>query len=140
LSPKKRRPRHPRDGCAPDCGHREGILPAGACRTVLACGQKTGRPVSPIKNDHTKNTIVYNLILGSSNIEGFKLFKKTAWQTFGGKSSDKNTHGMESQLMFDLNGKGTVTTHTDEYCYYVMDIAKYLYFQFKGQKDIPLKR
>jgi len=87
---------------------------------------------------NTRNTLVYNLIHGSSNIEGFKLFKKTAWKTFGGKSSAKNTHGNENQLMLDMTGEGVVTTPTDEYCYYVKDIAKYLYSEFKGKNGVPL--
>lgn len=89
---------------------------------------------------NTNNTLVYNLIHGSSNIEGFKLFKKTAWKIFGGKSSIKDTHGNEQQLMFDMSGKGKVTTFTDEYCYYVKDIAKYLYNLFAGKSDVPLKK
>lgn len=86
-----------------------------------------------------RNALVYNLIHGSSNIEGFKLFKKTAWKTFGGKSSSKDTHGNENQLMLDITRENVVTTITDEYCYYVKDIAKYLYFVFKGRIDVPLK-
>ena len=45
-----------------------------------------------------KNAIVYNLIHCTSNIKGFRLYKQSAWQTFGGKSSTKNTHGLENQL------------------------------------------
>lgn len=86
-----------------------------------------------------KNTIVYNLIHCSSNIKGFRLFKKTAWKTFGGKSSTKNTHGVEQQLMFDIVNMGELTTPTDEYCYYVKDIAKYLYETFKGMENVPVK-
>lgn len=86
---------------------------------------------------NNKNVLVYNLIHCSGNIEGFKLFKKTAWKTFGGKSSLKNTHGSENQLMFDLTGSGELTTQTDEYCYHVKDIAKYLHDKFKGRKNVP---
>lgn len=89
---------------------------------------------------NTKNTIVYNLILGSSNIEGFKLFKKTAWKIFGGKSSAKNTHGKENQLMLDFTGEGMVMKDADEDCYNVSDIVEYLYSKFKGQKGVPLAR
>lgn len=88
---------------------------------------------------NTRNSLVYNLIHGSGNVEGFKLFKKTAWKTFGGKSSAKDTHGRENQLMLALTGEDMVTTPTDEYCYYVKDIAKYLYSVFKGRNDVPLK-
>ena len=87
---------------------------------------------------NTRNALVYNLILGSSNIEGFKLFKRIAWNTFGGKSSAKDTHGNENQLKFDFTNAGGVTTQTDEYCYYPQDIVKYLHDKFKGRVDVPL--
>jgi three-Cys-motif partner protein len=87
---------------------------------------------------NTRNALVYNLIYGSSYIEGFKLFKKTAWQTFGGKSSSKDTHGTENQLMLDMTGGGIITTKTDEYCYYPQDIVKYLHEKFKRQPNVPL--
>jgi hypothetical protein len=85
-----------------------------------------------------KNAIVYNLIHCTGNIEGFKLYKKSAWKTFGGKSSTKDTHGREKQLTLDLEGTGEMKTYTDEYCYYVKDIADYLQNIFRGQSDVPL--
>jgi three-Cys-motif partner protein len=86
-----------------------------------------------------RNTVVYNLILGSGNIAGFKLFKQTAWKIFRGKSSGKNTHGKEKQLTLGIvEGESAGETLTDEYCYYVKDIAKYLYSEFKGKADVPL--
>ncbi len=87
-----------------------------------------------------KNAIVYNLIHCTGNIEGFKLFKKSAWQTFGGKSSTKNTYGNENQLVFDCEKTGNIKTFTDEYCYYVKDIAEYLQIEFDGKKDVPLSK
>lgn len=88
---------------------------------------------------NTKNAVVYNLVLGSSNIEGFKLFKKIAWRIFGDRSSAKKTNINQNQLMFDFTGKGLTTTHTDENCYNVRDIAKYLYSVYKGKSNVPLK-
>lgn len=85
-----------------------------------------------------KNAIVYNLIHCTGNIEGFKLYKTSAWKTFGGKSSTKNTHGMESQYMFDFEEIGQLKTHTDEFCFYVKDIASFLQKSFNGRKDVPL--
>lgn len=82
------------------------------------------------------NNLVYNLIHHTGNIEGFKLFKTTAWKTFGGKSSAKNTHGNEYQLVLDFTG-GEPTTNTDENCYNINDIAKYLQDSFKGRADVP---
>jgi three-Cys-motif partner protein len=88
---------------------------------------------------NTRNALVYNLIHGTSHIEGFKLFKKTAWKVFGGKSSAKKTHISENQLVFDLTGEDSFTTHTDEFCYNIQDIAKYLFSVFKGRAEVPLK-
>jgi three-Cys-motif partner protein len=85
-----------------------------------------------------KNAIVYNLIHCTSNIAGFRLYKKSAWQTFGGQSSTKDTHGDENQLSFDVTGKFSVTTTTDEDCYHITDISKYLQSQFNGQEEVPL--
>lgn len=81
------------------------------------------------------NNLVYKLIHHTSNIEGFKLFKTTAWKTFGGKSSGKNTHGFENQIMIDFTDGG-FTTNTDENCYNINDIAKYLLEQFKGRGEV----
>ncbi len=83
------------------------------------------------------NGQVYSLIHCTGHIEGFKLFKKTSWKTFGGKSSAKITHEVENQLMFDLGCSFEPTTATDEFCYTICDIAKYLCGEFKGKKDIP---
>jgi len=88
---------------------------------------------------NTRNVVIYNLIHGSSNIEGFKLFKKTAWKIFGGKSSSKDTYGIENQLIIDTNKNDKLTTVTDEYCYYVNDIAKYLYDKFENREDVRLE-
>lgn len=85
-----------------------------------------------------KNAIVYNLIHCTSNVKGFRLYKQSAWQTFGGKSSAKNTHGSENQLMLDFEGKGLVCTPTDEFCYYIKDIAGYLQSRFDGQAGVSL--
>lgn len=86
-----------------------------------------------------KNALVYNLIHCTSNINGFKLYKKVAWQTFGGKSSTKNTHGLENQLVLDFNGIDDTKNHIDEYCYYIKDIAEYLQKTFNGRNNVPLR-
>lgn len=87
-----------------------------------------------------KNAIAYNLIHCTSNIAGFRLYKTSAWQTFGGKSSTKDTHGAENQLVLDLNGGCSPTTRTDDDCYYTKDIAKYLQSIFNGQQDVELHK
>lgn len=83
-----------------------------------------------------KNAIVYNLIHCTGNIKGFKLYKQSAWQIFGGKSSTKNTHGNENQIMLDFEGNGFLKTMTDEFCYYIKDIAEYLQCRFDGQTNV----
>ena len=88
------------------------------------------------------NAVVYNLIHYTTNPKGFTLFKKAAWNTFGDKSSDKNTHGMENQLTLDFDSPSRfgLTTVTDEDCYYLKDIANYLQKKFDGQENVPLDK
>lgn len=86
---------------------------------------------------NSKNVIIYNLIHCTSNIQGFKLYKKTAWKVFGGKSSTKNTHGLENQLMFDFTGNNDFTTLKDEFCYNINDIAEYLQDRYAGKENVP---
>ena len=54
---------------------------------------------------NSKNSLVYDLIFCTGHIKGFTLFKKTAWQVFGGSSSNKNTHGQERQGTFEFYQK-----------------------------------
>lgn len=82
------------------------------------------------------NGLVYNLIHCCSNEKGIILFKKVAWKTFGDKSSLKNTHGTEIQLTFDMDG--TIDTQTDNQCYYIKDVAKYIYEKYKNQGSVAL--
>lgn len=84
-----------------------------------------------------KNSLVYDLVHCTSNIAGFKLYKQIAWKTFGGKSSLKNTHGVEDQYILDMDGDGTITTRADENCYYVKDIVDYIQNHFSGQTNVP---
>lgn len=86
-----------------------------------------------------KNSIVYNLVHCTSNINGFKLYKQSAWKTFDGKSSGKNTHGRENQLMLDFEDGGKTKTPTDESCFNIADIAEYLQAAFNGRDDVPIE-
>jgi len=89
---------------------------------------------------NSMNTVVYNLVHCTGHIKGFRLFKTTAWKTFGGKSSMKNTHNVESQIQIcvdEKTGDFNLTTTSDEYCYYVHDIASYVQKHFRGQTDVP---
>ena len=84
---------------------------------------------------NTQNSLVYNLIHCTSNKEGFKLYKKSAWKVFGAQSSTK--HSVENrQLSFNLFGE--ITEEEDESCLHVIDIAKYLQRCLKGRKQVPL--
>lgn len=84
------------------------------------------------------NGKLYSLIHCSANIEGTKLYKKVTWKTFGDKSSMKNTHGVEEQFVLDFNGDGFLNTVTDEDCYYVKDIAKYIFEKYSSLGRISL--
>lgn len=99
---------------------------------------KTSYYVSPFAFYSRTNGKLYSLIHCSASIEGIKLYKKVAWNTFGDKSSLKNTHGAENQLMFDFDGDGFADTQTDEQCYYVKDIAQYVKSKFGHLGVVPL--
>ena len=86
---------------------------------------------------NTRNSLLYDLVHCTSNKEGFKLYKKTAWKTFGDKSSLKNRHGKEDQLILDF-GDGIITSEVDENCYNVNDIVDYLQQVFAGMQNVPL--
>lgn len=84
---------------------------------------------------NTQNSLMYNLIHCTSNKEGFKLYKKSAWKVFGAQSSTKNSPE-SGQLSFGFDG--FITPETDESCFHVSDIARYLQQSFKGRKQVPL--
>lgn len=85
------------------------------------------------------NGKLYSLIHCSANIEGTKLYKKVTWKTFGDKSSMKNTHGAEKQVTLDLNGNGFLNSVTDEDCYYIKDIAKYIFEKYSALGHVSLE-
>jgi three-Cys-motif partner protein len=85
-----------------------------------------------------KNAVVYNLLHCSSNIHGFKLYKSTVWKVFGGKSSTKNRHGLENQLMLGFDDSEEMRTATDEDCYNINDIVMYIQDRFRGCTDVQL--
>lgn len=87
---------------------------------------------------NTRNSLLYDLVHCTSHEKGFKLFKTTAWKTFGDKSSLKNRHGNEGQLILDFTGNGIVTSEIDENCYNLNDIVFYLQQLFAGKQDVPL--
>ena len=89
---------------------------------------------------NTKNSLMYDLIHCTSNIVGFKLYKYCAWKVFGGQSSTKRANDgyVQMQLNFSDDGLG-ITVPTDDSCYGVHDIAKYLQKSFSGRTNVPLE-
>ena len=87
-----------------------------------------------------KNSLMYDLIHCTSNIEGFKLYKSCAWKVFGGQSSTKGSNGGDVQMELDFSNNGVgVTLPTDDSCYGIHDIAKYLQKSFSGENSVPLE-
>lgn len=84
---------------------------------------------------NTQNSLVYNLIHCTSNKEGFKLYKRSAWKVFGAQSSTK--HSVENRQL-SFNFLGEIAEEEDESCLHVVDIAKYLQRSFRGRKQVPL--
>lgn len=121
------------------CGNNKVAYEKRVEQIISALKGATGRQyyIATFPFFNSKNSLVYDLVHCTSNIAGFKLFKHTAWKAFGGKSSLKNTHGVEDQFVMDMDDGGTITTHADESCYYVTDIVDYLQKHFAGQSDIP---
>lgn len=97
----------------------------GACRYYVSA--------FPFYN--TQNSLVYNLIHCTSNKEGFKLYKRSAWKVFGAQSSTK--HSVENRQL-SFNFLGEIAEEEDESCLHVIDIAKYLQRSFRGRKQVPL--
>ncbi len=84
---------------------------------------------------NSNNSRLYSLLHCTNHKDGFKLFKSCAWKVFGAQSSNK--HGSNrGQMSFDFDGNASIDS--DETCYNVRDIAKYLQNKFKGQEQVPL--
>ena len=106
--------------------------------TIQSKAHKSSYYVSPFAFFSRTNGKLYSLIHCSASVAGLKLYKQVAWQTFGGKSSLKDTHGSQDQLQFDFDGRGNLETATDEQCYYVHDIAKYIYEKYCASERVKL--
>lgn len=90
---------------------------------------------------NTRNALVYDLIHCTNSKVGFKLYKSTAWNTFGGQSSTKRSEIDPGQMTFnfdDLTQNYSITTSTDENCYRPEDIVKYIIDKFNGRSGVPL--
>ncbi len=85
------------------------------------------------------NGLLYNLVLCTTNIEGLKLYKKTAWKLFGGKSSLKNTHDNPNQSTFDFGIDFELDKIPDSDCYTISDVARYIFKKYKNTKNVLLE-
>ncbi len=95
--------------------------------------------VSSFSFFNKNNGQLYHLIHCSKNIEGLKLFKKVVWNIFGDKSSLKNTHGKETQLSLFSQSGNIVCAETDEDCYTMQDVAKYVYEKYSSLPSVDLE-
>lgn len=86
---------------------------------------------------NTRNALVYNLIHCTGNIKGFKLYKSTAWKTFGNRSSTKASHSDPNQLSIKFD-EDSDTKETDQECYDVHDIVLYIEKKFAKKTAVPL--
>lgn len=83
------------------------------------------------------NQLIYNLVYFSWNIKGMSLFKKTAWDTFGGQSSIKHAIASETpgQMCLDFD-TGNLKEDVRPGVYTVYDIAKYIYGKYKDKGEV----
>lgn len=88
---------------------------------------------------NSKNALVYDLICCTGHIEGFKLFKSTAWKVFDGYSSLKRNSNVNQMVLNFGDVNTNCKTEEDDSCYSIFNIADYIQNLFRGQKDVPLK-
>ncbi len=83
------------------------------------------------------NQLVYNLIYFSWNRNGIVLFKRTAWDVFGGQSALKHrvASSVTGQLCLDFDN-GKIKEEAQRGVYTVYDIAKYVYEKYKGKGEV----
>ena len=83
------------------------------------------------------NQLIYNLIYFSWNVKGMILFKKIAWDIFGGQSSIKHTVASEmpGQMCLDFD-TGNIKKDVRPGIYTVYDIAKYIYSKYKDKGEV----
>lgn len=87
---------------------------------------------------NSKNALEYDLIHCTSNIEGFKLFKKMAWKVFKGHSSNKNLHGNDNQYIFDFENS-RIKFFEDTNCFTISNVAEFIYDNYKEKNKVSLK-
>lgn len=88
---------------------------------------------------NSKNSLLYNLIFVTKNMKGFKLFKTTAWKTFGGQSSNKKLKDLyQYSLNLDSDECDSLICNVDENCYTILNVCDYIRFHYKGELGVPL--
>ena len=87
---------------------------------------------------NSKNALVYDLVHCTSNIEGFKLYKKCAWQVFDGQSSGKTRHESGNQLTLFINEHGT-QLNTDGRCFTLSDIVDFIIRKYSSREEVSKK-
>ncbi len=87
-----------------------------------------------------KNGLLYNLIYCTHHVEGMKLFKHMTWDAFGGKSSMKKTNDYGGvQLTFNMDMEIVQPDETDEDCYTIKDVAKYIFEKYGTRDNLNMK-
>ncbi len=84
------------------------------------------------------NGLLYNLVHVTKHIEGFELFKESAWGEFGGKSSIKHVRN-PGQTVLDFF-TGGVKNNPDSDCYEIRDIAQYIYSKYCEYGEYSIKQ
>ena len=84
---------------------------------------------------NSKNALVYDLVHCTSNIEGFKLYKKCAWKVFGGQSSGKTSKFAPNQMALNFNMDGIIHD-VDDNCYTLNNIVDFIIKEYSDRGDV----
>ena len=87
---------------------------------------------------NSKNGCVYYLIHCCSNVEGLKLYKKLAWQTFGGKSSSKCVNEDGNQLDLFAGTEDEDDGSKSQNCFFINHVGDAIYQKFHSKGEVLL--
>lgn len=83
------------------------------------------------------NQLIYNLVFFSWNAKGIILFKRTAWDVFGGQSSIKHSVASETPGQMSLDFEtGIIKADAPPGIYTVYDIAKFIYEKYRNRGEV----
>ena len=105
--------------------------------TALSYTENRDTYISSFPVFNEKNALLYNLVHWTTNLKGKVLFKKTAWKTFGGKSSNKKVCSYQQYKINIVDNTCVLGTNNDSNCYTIADIASYLQKKYRNNK-IPI--